>query len=123
VDLAPFLERDVLDGLAEADAGRVQQHVQGTELVDRGLNRLLPVVLAGDVELHEVPRRAELGSDRLAAVLCHVGHDHAGAFLRHQHRGIGAQSRGATGDQRDLALEAIRHLLFPPAILASRWAM
>ena len=122
VHLAPFLERDVLDRLAEADAGGIEQHVQGAELVDRLLDRGLPVVLAGDVELHEMAGRAQPVGDRLAAVGGDVGHHHAGAFLRHQFGGVGAEARGAAGDQRDLALQAIGHFFFPPAT-ASRWAM
>jgi hypothetical protein len=66
--------------------------------------------------------RAQLVGDRLAAVDGDVGDDDAGAFLRHQRGGIGAQPRGAAGDQRDLALEAIGHAFFPPAT-ASRCAM
>ena len=34
----------------------------------------------------------------------------------------GAKARGAAGDQRDLAPEAIGHVFFPPA-RASRWAI
>src|ERR1043165_4977773 len=60
--------------------------------------------------------------DRLAAVGGDIGHDYAGAFLGHQDGGIGAQPRGAPGDQRDLAFQAIGHFLVLPASCASRWA-
>ena len=97
--------------------------MQRAELVDGLADRRLPVVLAGDVKVHEMSGRAQLVGYRFAAVGGDVGHHDAGAFLRHQERGIGAQPRGAAGDQRDLALEAIGHFLLPPANCASRWAM
>jgi hypothetical protein len=123
VDAAPFLERDVLDRLAEADAGRVQQHMQRAELVDCFPDAGLPVFLARDVEFHEVPGGAQLGGNGLAAIDGDVGDHDAGTLLGHQDRGVGAEPRGATGDQRDLALQPIRHFPLPPARRASRWAM
>ncbi len=111
--LAPLLERDVLDGFAESDAGRVHQHMQRAIVRDRLVDRCLPVVLAGDVELHEMAGRAELGGHGLAAVVGDVGDDDARTFLGHQDGGVGAKPRGAAGDQRDLALQAIRHVLPP----------
>ena len=57
-------------------------------LLDRGL----PVVLAGDVELHEVAGRADMVGDRLAAIGGDVGHHHAGALARHQLGGVGAKA-------------------------------
>ena len=119
---APFLERDVLDRLAEPDAGGVEQNVDRAELVDGFGDRGLPVVLAGDVELHEMAGRAQLVGHRLAAVGGDVGDDDPGAFLRHQDGGVGAEARGAAGDQSHLAGQTIGHVFFPPA-LASRWAI
>lgn len=122
MDLTPLFERDVLDGLAEPDAGGVQQDVDGAELVDGFGNRGLPVVLAGDVELHEMTGRAQLVGDRLAAIDGDVGDHDLGTFLGHQVGGVGAEARGAAGDQGHLAGQTIGHVFLPPA-LASRWAM
>ncbi len=91
VHAAPFLERDVLDRLAEADAGGIEQDVDRSELVDRFGDRGLPVVLAGDVELHEVSGRAQSVSHRLAAVDGDVGDHDPGALLDHQRGGVGTR--------------------------------
>ena len=122
VHAAPLLERDVLDRLAEADAGGIEQDVNGAELVDGLGDRGLPVVLAGDVELHEMAGRAQLVGHRLAAIDGDVGDDDLRAFLGHQDGGVGTEARGAAGDQGDLAGQTIGHVFFPPA-LASRCAM
>ena len=70
--------------------------------------------------------RAQPVGHGLAAVGGDVGHDDPGAFLGHQFCGIGAEARGAPGDERNLACQTIRHVFFPPAAapaFASRWAM
>ena len=126
VDAAPFLQRDVLDRLGEADAGRIHQHVQRAE----GLHRLgdggLPIFLAGDVEPHEMGGLADLGGERTALVLLDVGDHDAGALLGHQYRAALAETRRAAGDEGHLAGQTIGHFFFPPAAAPtrdSRWAM
>ena len=56
VDPAVFRERAVLDRVAHADAGGIQQAVQAAERLDAGGDRLLPARFVGDVERHEQRR-------------------------------------------------------------------
>src|SRR4029450_10406042 len=95
IDAAVFGERAVLDRVAHAYAGRVQETVQAAERLDGCRNGLVPGRLVGDVEGNEVPGIAELLGERAAFGLVAVGQHRLAALADDQPGGRGANARGA----------------------------
>ena len=76
------------------DAGVVHEDGERAEALLGVGDRGLPLVLGGDVEVPVGGRVAEVGGDRLALVVEHVGEEHLRA-LGHEAAGLGlALARG-----------------------------
>jgi hypothetical protein len=83
----------------------------------RRVDGLLPIVFAGNVEVvkHRRIAAADLASGFRSALVEDVADDDPGSRLDHQPRGFGADPARRTGNQSDLAVEAVHDC--PPADL------
>ena len=114
----PDVHGRVLDVCGRAGAGVVYNHVQPAVGGQRRLDGLLPVLVAGDVELHEdcvAAHFANLGGRPLALLQQDVGQDDLCALSREQPGSRAAEahqlafdSRGRAGNKSDLAFQAHR---------------
>ena len=121
----PFVERGLLDALADEDAGIVHQHVELAELLDRGVHGGGPARLAGDVE-RDVERLAARRLDLLrrlpAALVEHVADRHLGAGAGHQLGRRAADAARRARQERDLAVQPVHAFLLDRCANRSRFA-
>jgi len=99
----PVLEGGVFHTAHGADAGVVDQHMQGAAGLRYRVHRLSPLGLAGYVVRQGDGLAANGFGHGVGAVCVDVGNRDPGAFARqHLRRGF-AQAAGCAGDQRHLS--------------------
>ena len=103
----PLLAAELQDGGHRADAGAVDEDVEGAEPVDAGGDDLGRRTRLGDVRLEELVAAAALLHQRPGgAVVVHdAGHEDAGPGGGQRHRERLAETRVAAGDDGVLPLE------------------
>ena len=110
-DVVPVVAGGFLNVLAEDDGGVVHQHVHLAEPLLGGVNRPLPVILAGNVQMQINRLAAQLADFRLhlhTLVIQHVADDHFGPFLSEHPRLGGALPPRPAGNNRNLAFQPHR---------------
>jgi hypothetical protein len=112
----PIGERHVLQPLAQDDAGVVDEDVEAAEPIEGGADRVRPVLLSRDVEVH-VERlaagRFETAHGLTAALVGHVSDRDLAARLHHQACGLGTDAARGTRNEGDLAVQAVHGGLLP----------
>jgi hypothetical protein len=108
------LQADVLDRAEVTDAGVVEQDVEPAVRLQRALDHRSPVVLRRDVVVLErrvVTELAQVLDHELALGVLDIGDHHRRAFVRESvSRGL-ADATGATGHDRDPALQSAHDIL------------
>ena len=118
-----ILGRHVDELLVAQDPGVVHQDIAAPEGIDRGLDDVAGRLELGDAVVVGRGLAAE-GLDLLAhdgggirvgaatiGAAAHVVDDHAGAFLRQRQRDTAPDAPSRTGDDGDLALQQLAHLV------------
>src|SRR5215813_5761539 len=115
-DLVPLGDRALFDGnTGNHDRGVVDQDVQAAVEADGRLDGTLPVVLAGDVEVHVRRFAAAVANDvldLLALGIADVAEDDLGAFACERLGFRRALAPRSTADERDLPHE-LAHAILP----------
>ena len=93
------------------DAGVVHQHVELAELADGGVDRGLPLLGLGDVEVDVARSVADVVGQRLALVVEDVADHDLGALLDEHPCVRGTHAAGAAADERNLSVHA-SHAVF-----------
>ena len=101
--VAPFLEGRCFHVLEDGDAGAVDEHVDGPEVLGRRRQDGDPFLFPAHVVAEEMGVAADVPGHGAARRFVEVGDRHPGAFGGETPRHRGAEARGRAGDQRHLA--------------------
>ncbi len=94
---------------AAADAGRVDQDVDGPERLQRAVNHGRNILGHGDIDMH-VDGVAQLLGQRLAVLITDVGQHDLGPFIDQNARTLLAHAADGPGDDRHFAFQSQIHV-------------